>query len=132
LYIELRQVTCSRIDQYFLSQVNLAMLENILKDEDHAFVFFYDEHDTDAFTILEELESIDEKLDKQDLPLVKISDVGSSEAFGIRDTPSLVYFEDGVPEIYAGDLLNDNQVELCVPLTLTNLWLPGQFSVHFV
>ncbi len=69
------------------------MLENILKEEDHAFVFFYEEHDTDAFTILDELESIDEKLDKQDLTMVKISDTGAIDAFGIRDMPALVYFE---------------------------------------
>ncbi len=81
-----------------------------MKDEDHAFVFFYEERDTDAFTILEELESIDEKLDKQDLPLVKISDAGANDAFGIKDMPALVYFENGVPEVYGGDLLNDNQV----------------------
>ena len=48
------------------------MLANILDDEDDAFVFFYEDNDTDAHTILEELEQIDEKLDKQDLTLVKI------------------------------------------------------------
>ena len=86
------------------------MLENILDDEDDAFVFFYEENDTDAHTILEELEQIDEKLDKQDLAMVKISDEGAIENYGIEDLPSLVYFENGVPEIYEGDLLNDGAV----------------------
>jgi hypothetical protein len=86
------------------------MLENILEEEDDAFVFFYEEGDTDAYTILEELEQIDEKLDKQDMPLVKISDDGAIEAFGIEDLPSLVYFENGVPELYTGDLLNDDAI----------------------
>ena len=93
-----------------IDEVNLAMLENILEEQDHAFVFFYEEADTDAFTILEELENIDEKLDKQDMPLVKISDEGSAEAFGIEILPSLVYFENGVPELYPGDLLNDDAI----------------------
>ena len=93
-----------------IDEVNLPMLENILKDEDHAFVFFYEEHDTEAFTVLDELESIDEKLDKQDLTMVKISDRGANDAFGIREMPALVYFEDGVPEVYEGDLLNDNLI----------------------
>jgi hypothetical protein len=39
-------------------QVNLAMLENILEEEDDAFVFFYEDNDTDAHTILEELEQV--------------------------------------------------------------------------
>ena len=86
------------------------MLENILDDEDDAFVFFYEDNDTDAHTILEELEQIDEKLDKQDLAMVKISDEGAIDNYGIETLPALVYFENGVPEIYEGDLLNDGAV----------------------
>ena len=86
------------------------MLENILDDEDDAFVFFYEDNDTDAHTILEELEQIDEKLDKQDLAMVKISDEGAIENYGIEVVPALVYFENGVPEVYGGDLLNDGAV----------------------
>ena len=86
------------------------MLENILDDEDDAFVFFYEDNDTDAHTILEELEQIDEKLDKQDLAMVKISDEGAIDNYGIEILPALVYFENGVPEIYKGDLLNDDAI----------------------
>ena len=53
---------------------------------------------------------IDEKLDKRDLHLVKISDEGAEEEFGIQDLPRLVYFENGVPEIFQGDIRNDNQI----------------------
>ena len=93
-----------------IDEVNLAMLENILDDEDDAFVFFYDGDDPDAHTILEELERIDEKLDKQDLAMVKISDEDSIDNYGIEDLPALVYFENGVPELYEGDLLNDEKI----------------------
>ena len=44
------------------------------------------------------------------MPLVKISDEGATEAFGIEILPSLVYFENGVPELYPGDLLNDDAI----------------------
>ena len=53
---------------------------------------------------------IDEKLDKRDLHLVKISDDGAGEEYGIEDLPCLVYFENGVPEIFEGDIRNDNQI----------------------
>ena len=86
------------------------MLENILLEEEDAFVFFYEENDPEAHTILDELESIDEKLDKQDLTMVKISDKGAKASFGIETIPALVYFEGGVPELYEGDLLNDKAV----------------------
>lgn len=72
------------------------MLENILQEEDDAFVFFYEENDTEAHTILDELEDIDEKLDKQDLTLVKISDRGAKDSFGLDEVPCLVYFEQGL------------------------------------
>ena len=45
---------------------------------------------------------IDEKLDKRDLHLVKISDKGAGEEFGLLDIPCLVYFENGVPELFEG------------------------------
>ena len=34
--------------------------------------------------------------------MVKISDAGAGDEYGIEDIPSLVYFEDGVPEIFTG------------------------------
>ena len=39
-----------------IDEVNAAMLENILTEENDAFVFFYDKTDPEAHTILEELE----------------------------------------------------------------------------
>ena len=86
------------------------MLENILQEKNDAFVFFYDQTDPEAHTILEELEQIDEKLDKQDLTMVKISDEGVTASYGIEDIPALVYFENGVPQLYMDDLFNDNTV----------------------
>ena len=50
---------------------------------------------------------IDEKLDKQDMTMVKISDLGAKDAYGLDDIPALVYFENGIPELYEGDLRND-------------------------
>ena len=51
---------------------------------------------------------IDEKLDKRDLHMVKISDDGASEEFGLDDIPCLVYFENGVPQIFTGFLFKNH------------------------
>ena len=45
---------------------------------------------------------IDEKLDKRDLHLVKISDDGAGQEFGVEEELCLVYFENGVPELFEG------------------------------
>ena len=42
--------------QHVLWQVNLKMLNNILEEEDHCFVVFYQENDPEAHSILAELE----------------------------------------------------------------------------
>ena len=49
-------------------------------------------------------------MDKRDLHLVKISDEGAGEEYGIDELPCLVYFENGVPELFEGDIRNDNQI----------------------
>ncbi len=58
------------------------------------------------------ISDIDEKLDKRDLYMVKISDKGAGEEYGIEDIPALVYFENGVPEIFTGKAFPS----LCLPL----------------
>ena len=79
------------------------------------------------YVLINSVLDIDEKLDKRDLALVKISDTGAGEEYGeewleigemisnskfrknivliflgIEELPSLVYFENGVPEIFEG------------------------------
>ena len=49
---------------------------------------------------------IDEKLDKRDLHMVKISDEGAGEEFGVLEDLCLVYFENGVPELFEGIRIN--------------------------
>jgi len=58
------------------------------------------------------ISDIDEKLDKRDLYMVKISDKGAGEEYGIEDIPALVYFENGVPEIFTGKAFPS----ICLPL----------------
>ena len=41
-----------------IDEVNIKLLNSILEEEDHCFVFFYAEKDPDAHAILTELEGI--------------------------------------------------------------------------
>ncbi len=53
--------------------------------------------------MLESLETIDDDCDRHGIVLVKIDDPAYARSHGIADTPSLVYFESGVPNLYKGN-----------------------------
>lgn len=61
-------------------------------------------------TVLEELEKIDDDCDKHGIQFVKIDDDRTSRGYGIESVPAIVYFEKQVPNIYSGDLLNEEEI----------------------
>lgn len=59
---------------------------------------------------MDDLENIDDDLDKLGIPFVKIDDDSIAKDFGILDElPALVYFEDEIPSVYEGDLHNEEK-----------------------
>lgn len=64
----------------------------------------------DSMTVLEELEKIDDDCDKHGIQFVKIDDDRTSRGYGIESVPAIVYFEKQVPNIYTGDLLNEEAI----------------------
>lgn len=61
-------------------------------------------------TVLEELEKIDDDCDKHGIQFVKIDDDRAAREFGIEETPAIVYFEKQVPNVYSGDLHNEDEI----------------------
>lgn len=61
-------------------------------------------------TVLEELEKIDDDCDKHGIQFVKIDDDRAAKEYGIESIPAIVYFEKQVPNIYSGDLLNEEDI----------------------
>lgn len=61
-------------------------------------------------TVLEELEKIDDDCDKHGIQFVKIDDDRAAKEYGIENIPAIVYFEKQVPNIYNGDLLNEEDI----------------------
>lgn len=51
---------------------------------------------------MNELENIDDDLDKEDIVMVRMDDNETYKQFGIDDLPTLVYFENKLPAIYEG------------------------------
>lgn len=60
--------------------------------------------------VLAELEKIDDDCDKQGIQFVKIDDPAAAKEFGIDNIPALVYFEKEIPNVYDGDLENEDEI----------------------
>lgn len=54
---------------------------------------------------LEELENIDDDCDRHGITFVKTKDFSVAEAYGVHDYPALVYFEDSIPNVFEGKLI---------------------------
>lgn len=60
--------------------------------------------------VLDELEKIDDDCDKHGIQFVKIDDEEAASEFGIDSFPAIVYFEKGIPDVYDGDIENEDEV----------------------
>jgi len=69
-----------------------------------------DKDDKQDIRILNELENIDDELDKEGIIIVRIDNDAEAKEYGIDHLPTLMYFEDKIPAIYEGDLLNEDEV----------------------
>ncbi|XP_064114210.1 uncharacterized protein LOC135220720 isoform X2 [Macrobrachium nipponense] len=97
-------------DDDTIDDVTPGLLNTLIDSMDHLAVIFYDRDETDDASSLQELENIDDELDKQGIHIVKIADEVAAKEYGIEDTPALVYFEHEIPSLYDGDLHNEEEV----------------------
>ena len=93
-----------------IEEVNDLMLAKMLKSEPSMFVFFYEETDVFSRKIIRDLETMDDRLDSQDIEIVKICDDGIDEDYELESLPSLVHFLKGKPTVYYGDLKQDDEI----------------------
>lgn len=60
--------------------------------------------------MLNELENIDDELEKEGIVIVRIDNDAEAKEYGIDHLPTLIYFEDKIPSVYEGDLMNEDEV----------------------
>jgi thiol-disulfide isomerase/thioredoxin len=91
-----------------IEAVNHRMLEKLVESSHFLAVFFYDEDECEeeCDNILLALEEIDDEADAYGIDMVKVVDGDTAAAFGIMQTPSMVYFRRGTAIIYEGDLMD--------------------------
>lgn len=92
--------------------VDKETLQELITSTGYITVLFYPKNNCKTCdAILKELEEIDDETDKYGIHFVKTEETEyGEEVAGITEFPSLVYFEEGTPSIYDGNLLEEEQV----------------------
>ncbi|XP_030027959.1 uncharacterized protein LOC115445721 isoform X2 [Manduca sexta] len=93
-----------------IEDVTAKTLNTLIGNVDHLVVLFYDHGEEESMTVLGELEKIDDDCDRHGIQFVKIDDQKAARAFGIDNMPSIVYFEKQIPNVYDGDLENEEEI----------------------
>ncbi|EFN67268.1 Putative protein disulfide-isomerase C1F5.02 [Camponotus floridanus] len=93
-----------------IPEVTDEMIEKLVETSPYTAVLFYDKDDKQDMRILNELENIDDDLEKEGIVIVRIDNDAEAKEYGIDHLPTLIYFEDKIPAIYEGDLLNEDEV----------------------
>ncbi|KAI4457700.1 hypothetical protein MML48_7g00006442 [Holotrichia oblita] len=97
-------------EEDIIEDVTLKTLSTLIDSVDNLVVLFYDHGDEDSMQVLIELENIDDDCDKHGIQFVKIDDEEAAHEFGIDSLPAVVYFEKGIPNVYDGDLEEENEL----------------------
>ncbi|XP_076673088.1 hulk isoform X2 [Andrena cerasifolii] len=93
-----------------IPEVTDEMMEKLIETAPYLAVLFYDKDDKQDIRILNELENIDDELEKEGIVIVRMDNDAEAKEYGIDHLPTLVYFENKIPAIYEGDLLNEDEV----------------------
>ncbi|XP_037956559.1 uncharacterized protein LOC119686146 isoform X3 [Teleopsis dalmanni] len=93
-----------------IEDVTPKTLSTLITNIDNLVVLFYDHGNDDSMTVLEELEQIDDDCDKHGIQFVKIDDAKTAAEYGIDTIPAIVYFEKQIPNVYDGDLMDEEQI----------------------
>lgn len=94
-----------------IEEVNRRLLENLIETSPYLVVLFYKStHCKSCQAVLETLERIDDDCDQYGIHMVKINDLPLAKRYGLKTFPGLVYFRNGNPLVYSGDLKDDEQV----------------------
>lgn len=72
----------------------------------YSLTFPDDKDSKQDIRILNEIENIDDDLEKEGIVIVRIDNDAEAKEYGIDHLPALIYFEDKLPAIYEGKFLN--------------------------
>lgn len=70
-----------------------------------SLTFLDDKDSKQDIRVLNEMENIDDDLEKEGIVIVRMDNDAEAKEYGIDHLPALIYFEDKLPAIYEGKLI---------------------------
>ncbi|XP_026480363.1 uncharacterized protein LOC113386820 isoform X1 [Ctenocephalides felis] len=93
-----------------IEMITREMLERMVENTQYLAVYFYKSNCNICDVILEGLEKIDDECDVFGIHMVKIQDPQLAKRYSIKTFPAMVYFRNGNPLLFEGDLQNEESV----------------------
>ncbi|XP_055526876.1 uncharacterized protein LOC129719507 isoform X5 [Wyeomyia smithii] len=93
-----------------IPEITDEMKDKLMRTYDHVAIIFYDKDDKQDIRVLNELENIDDELEKEEIVIARLDNAEEAREYGLDHLPALVYFENEIPAIYEGDLMNEEEV----------------------
>ena len=69
-----------------------------------------DKDDKQDIRVLNEMENIDDDLEREGIIIIRLDNAEEAKEYGLDHLPAMVYFENKIPAIYEGDLMNEDEV----------------------
>lgn len=117
-YSEIPEVTDEMKDKLVENTEHLAVI--FCKQLEYYWIMYFiltswpcftdDKDDKQDMRILNELENIDDELEKEGIVIVRIDNAAEAKEYGLDHLPALIYFENKIPALYEGDLMNEDEV----------------------
>lgn len=92
-----------------IESVSYKALGTLIESVDHLVILFLDTSVLST-SALKDLESIDDDCSRNGIEFVKTEDKRAAREFGIDNLPELVYFKSRIPNLYDGDLRDEENV----------------------
>nr|XP_029727450.1 uncharacterized protein LOC115265655 [Aedes albopictus] len=93
-----------------IPEITDEMKDKLMRTYDHVAIIFYDKDDKQDIRVLNELENIDDELEKEEIVIARLDNAEEAREYGLDHLPALVYFENQIPAVYEGDLMNEEEV----------------------
>lgn len=93
-----------------IEQVTNDILDKFIATKPYLAVVFFKEDDQKSTEALDILEEIDDDLDEVGIMFVKLDDETEAAEYGIETFPTLVVFENGIPNLYDGSFDTGEEV----------------------
>ena len=91
-------------------QITNDILDKFIATKSYLAVVFFKDGEKKSDDALVVLEEIDDDLDELGIIFVKLDDQAEAAEYGIDRFPQLVVFENGIPNLYAGDFSSGDQI----------------------